>query len=360
MKAPIPTQNTKKSDEAIEFGSGNAGNDVVIKIFERLHQTTGGAHSVRKGKNKSSRSKLRNLSTAPSEKILKQQMWKDFFGSTENADSNNNNNSYAGKEKRRQPDDSNDHVHDDRAEKELNYQRLYHRLVKRINHLWKELKVPLSDRDFYSVAIIKEKFQNVNQIDDLSCYVKRLLDHRKDIIQVIEAIKDREYIVEQCNSLLSVALRYYNIKYSTLHDDIARNIEKQEPHGIDKEKQLQHEIKSSLFKLQQVSCNVIKMIRSWREGLWRPQPFMYRGTNYLIKMNTDMNFLKSKSVHRILDSIPIEHQDLICVLFDTSEEKTAGSSGSMRNTDFEENGTTVLHVSTDYPLRGGELESSIE
>ena len=336
VKGPTPKQNIRQSELGVNFESGNAGNNVVIQIFEKLHEKTGGMHSVQKGytKGKCSRSKLRNLSTKPSEKILKNQSWKEFFSSTEI--SNDNSHASSSKERKRAetPDpkairSSVDSVNPDGGttaagrETELNYQLLYHRLVKRINHLWKELHIPLSDRDFYSVGIIKEQYQTINQIDDLSCYVKRLLDHRKDTIQVIQAIRDREHNVEQCNSLISVALRFYNLKYSTLHDDMARNIDKSDPAEVEHEQRLQCEIKSMILKLQQASCAVIRRIKAWREGLWRPQPFMYRGSNYIIKMKTDMNFLKSKSVSRILDAVPIEPHDLVCVLFEMDDERVS-------------------------------------
>jgi hypothetical protein len=378
MKAPTPKQNIRRSDDNFADGGGNAGNDVVMRIFEKIHETTGGggaaARCSRKQNSKSARSKLRNLDTGPTEKILKHQMWKDYFSSTENS----NNNSHASKEKKRGETETTrvkqgqrrgngsggadtDHPDDNT---EMNYQRLYHRLVKRINHLWKELKIPLSDRDFYSVAIIKERFSNIDQIDNLACYVKRLLDHRNDTIQVIQAIRDREYVMEQCNALISVSLRHYNAKYSTLHDDIARNIEKQDPSGVDRERQVHEEIKTCIYKLQQMSCQVIRVVRTWRDGLWRPQPFLYRGCNYLIKMQSDMDFLRSKSVQRILADIPLAPRDLVCVLFDSAAG--AGPGGSTRTRGFDdtvdEHGNDLHHASDDTatPQRGGEREASTD
>lgn len=358
-KAPTPKQNSTLRKSL--SGKGDVGNEVVMRIFEMLHETTGGgkAKHNRSG-GKSARSNLRKLGTGPSEKILKNQMWKEFFSSAENS----NNNSYISdaKAKPSQQNDepkhnireeSDNHNNDILPNEELDYQKLYYKLVKRINQLWKELKIPLSDRDFYSVAIIKEKFISITQIDDLSCYVKRLLDHRTDTIRVMQAIKAREGVMDKCNSLISLALRFFNARYSTLHDDIARNI--QDSEGFDKEQELKEDIKNCVLKFQKVSCDVIRAIVSWRDALWRPQPFMYKGQNYLIKMRTDMNFLRSKSAQRILDSTSLEPRDLVCVLFKEDTNENGAVRGS--NARFE-NGMMV-HVSDDTPLRGGELEASL-
>lgn len=355
-KGPTPKQNIRPSIDTISFDSGNAGNDVVMQIFEKLHRATGGARSVKKSKNNSSTAQLRKLSTKPSEKILRTQSWKDYFSSNENS----NNNSFVSNEKKREPEtrqprteENNDDNNKDMEETTLDYQKLYHRLVKRINHLWKELHIPLCDRDFYSVGIIKQKFETVSQIDDLSCYVKRLLDHRNDTIQAIHAIRERERVMENCNSLISVALRFYNVKYSTLNDEVARNTKEQEE-LIEKEQQLKLEIKRCLLQLQHVSCTVIRSIKAWRERLWRPQPFVYRGSNYLTKMKTDMNFLKSKSVERILDTVPIAPRDLICVLFDTENE------GNVQRIDNDHVHRPGPHDDDDeLVLRGAELEASL-
>mmetsp|Transcript_10094 Transcript_10094/g.18856 ORF Transcript_10094/g.18856 Transcript_10094/m.18856 type:complete len:528 (-) Transcript_10094:124-1707(-) len=374
-KAPTPKQNIR--NDQVQFGSGNVGNAVVMRIFEKLHESTGGGTRKRSGK--SARSNLSKLGTAPSEKILRNQMWKDFFGNSAN---NSKNNSYVSAEKHHdslhntqhnsdkrsqthgkdkihgnehtQPNKTNKHIDDNDGDcdgdKELDYQKLYSKLVKRINQLWKELKIPISDRDFYAVAIIKERYRTVNQIDDLSCYVKRLLDHRRDVIRVMKAIKTRESLLDQLNSLLSVALRYFNAKYSTLHDDIARKIEEVEE-GVDKEQELNEAIKKCILTLQQVSCDVIRGVITWRDGLWRPQPFIYKDQNYLVKMQTDLNFLRSKSVERILAATTLQPRDLVCVLF--KEEVMDGENTRTEN-------GMVLHLSADdSPLRGGELDASL-
>ena len=351
MKAPIPKQNIKRSAEVLPFSAnGNVGNDVVMQIFEKIHQTSGGMRArSNSGRVQSARDKLRRLGTKPTEDILKKQMWKEYFGKGGPSNSSSfvsskddKNKDHAAVEKKQgQPPENKNDV----EEVELNYSRLYYQLVKRINHLWKELKIPLCDRDFYSVAIIKGKFKNEQQIDDMSCYVKRLLDHRKCTIRVMQNIRERENLIEQCNLLISTALRYMNLKFSTLHDDILRNMNKDDPNGIDEEQLNRDCIKQSILKLQESSGNVIRMIKLWRNGLWRPQPFMYKGDNYLIKMNTDLSFLKSKSVKRVLDSIPLVQSDLICVVFDSPEYGNVELGDQMTSQD---KGQGEILISSDH------------
>lgn len=324
QSAPIPRPRSPTLKASTPKQS-NKASDIVTQIFENLHQTNG--DSSKGERRRSAGSKLRNLGTGPSEKILKNQTWNEFFNSTNKVEREKD--TLGDEAKLNHPEENDEMIvcrtqEETETNQEPNYERLYRRLVKRIHHLWQELKIPASDRDFYTVAIIKDSFKGTGQIDDLSCYVKRLLNHRKDTIQVIKAIRDRDRAVEKCDALMSIALRSYNIKYSTLCADSAiRSSEEAEAGG----QQACSELGAALRRLQAESCRVLQRIRDWREGLWRPQPFMFRGANYLVKMQTDMDFMRSKSAQRVLAGVP--GVDLACVLFETQE--AFGGSGDDKN-----------------------------
>lgn len=46
-------------------------------------------------------------------------------------------------------------------------------------------------------------------------------------------------------------------------------------------------------KLRHASLDVVDQIRRWRQSLVQPEPFLVQGQNYLLKMASDTDFLKS-------------------------------------------------------------------
>lgn len=309
-----------------------------MQVFQRLHKTAGSERrSKRPSRNDSDTHLLKKMGTEPSEKLLRQQSWKEYFSS-----SSEHKESYL--EGDTNGDNHTSTVAKEREEEEgVDYQRLYKKLVKRILNLWKEMKIPQSDRDFYAVSIIKEKYHEPKQIDDLTCYVKRLMDHRRDTVFVLRAIKEREQVVDKCNYLVTEALRNYNLKLLAQQNDSGSSFG---AFDADHEAKLMGDIKLAISRLQTSSANVVRLIKMWRDGLWRPQPFVYKGSNYLIKMKTDTSFLQSKSVQRILKSIPLDENALACVTFPPSHPESSGGESENDTKSFE-------------PLPGGELEGSI-
>ena len=49
------------------------------------------------------------------------------------------------------------------------------------------------------------------------------------------------------------------------------------------------------------SVAVVDSIQEWRSLLWRPQPFVWNGVNYFLKMKADMKVLESESLIDLLN-----------------------------------------------------------
>ena len=56
-----------------------------------------------------------------------------------------------------------------------------------------------------------------------------------------------------------------------------------------------------LFALRETSLAVIEAIERWRAALWKPLPFVWRDTNYLLKMRDDLTWMSGNKAQRILD-----------------------------------------------------------
>ncbi|KAL1530546.1 hypothetical protein AB1Y20_001447 [Prymnesium parvum] len=55
---------------------------------------------------------------------------------------------------------------------------------------------------------------------------------------------------------------------------------------------MQLELNALIALLRRASVQVVEAVQRWRGGLWAPLPFEYRGDNYLLRMQTDLNSIK--------------------------------------------------------------------
>lgn len=53
--------------------------------------------------------------------------------------------------------------------------------------------------------------------------------------------------------------------------------------------------------------------QEWRENLWQPRAFCWRGVNYLEKMSRDTLFLRSPVGKSLLSSVGLEAGDMVSV-----------------------------------------------
>lgn len=307
-------QNTPSSAEA------------AYLIMKQIHQVTG---EILPDKGRSLFENLQYIKTEPSVKVLKKTPWRQYFqeiGSPENL--------IEEKEKELSPKkyhDKNDQYNNQQSKlqnqsqvikkNEINYQRLFEQLVRRVQGLWRELHIPDSDRDFYSYSLLQGPYRNPSQIDELTIYTKLLKQHRVATINVLSAISERESCIIHCTEIIASARRVNSLKYLSIQDGINHKIDEIN----DRNNEIAKEIQSSIKSIQKSSLKVSEAIKIWRQDLWRPHAFVYQGNNYLIKMASDMDLLKTDSIKRLFDTLEITSTiDLNGVIFSTDIE--TGSS----------------------------------
>jgi pyruvate-formate lyase-activating enzyme len=144
------------------------------------------------------------------------------------------------------------------------------------------LSIPESDRNFYSYALLQGPFQSSEQIDELACYVRKLKEHRSSTIAVLRAIENREQSIVTCTQIIASAHRSSSMKFTSLHDEIRKQMEKEGGEQRDnrdreqreKEQELHHQIRNCIAAVQNASIRVVCMVQAWRRDMWRPHPFV--------------------------------------------------------------------------------------
>jgi len=80
------------------------------------------------------------------------------------------------------------------------------RMIRRIQVLWDELKIPNDDRNFYMSTLCQLAYPcpSVEQMDELTKHIVMLLHHRKATIEVLKQIENRELLLKKIlNSFIS-------------------------------------------------------------------------------------------------------------------------------------------------------------
>lgn len=81
----------------------------------------------------------------------------------------------------------------------------------------------------------------------------------------------------------------------------------------------QQDLLKKLRELQENTLDVVECISLWRLGMWRPQPFVWSGQNYLIKIQTDtFSGLFSASAESKLSLgrfVSLKDHDRLCIDF---------------------------------------------
>lgn len=121
-------------------------------------------------------------------------------------------------------------------------------MKKRVQGLWKELKIPASDTDFYSYNLLRSCNGTMEQFSDLGRYIVVLNNYRGSTIAVLNEIRNREFAVVSLLDCLSQVKRRS---------------------GLDSRPDL-----INCFQAVQIATiNVIHQIQNWRANFWRPLPF---------------------------------------------------------------------------------------
>ena len=167
--------------------------------------------------------------------------------------------------------------------------------------LWQELKIPKRDREFFFGAYCGEvSSANMARVES---QLKLVLQHRETTINVLKQIASRE--------------KHIDILKMKLAD--VRNTSP-------------NEVCDLLLNLRQATLEVVMAIVRWRSFLWRPQPFMWERTNYLLKIGSDLRFTMpemSSEGTMLFHTFDLNIVDPICLV-----AESAGNSQNQSNLDI--------------------------
>lgn len=185
-------------------------------------------------------------------------------------------------------------------------------LISRIESLWKELCIPVLDKQYYRNCLFKDSTASFEKCNELSNYLHSLLKHRKLTLSVLQSIARRNQAVnsllrfvqekfeeneksdEICESVLSIPVR----KPINISSDKTPNVSINVLNDVDS--RLLHDLVQCLFRLQLATVQVILRIIAWRENCWRPLPFIWKNENYLTgiyRIDCDLILQTLRSYH---------------------------------------------------------------
>lgn len=187
-------------------------------------------------------------------------------------------------------------------------QSKYTNMRRRVNLLWSELKFSEEDKKFYRDTLLQGPPDSAKQLIELAKYIKCLQQLRFTTVEVLKSIEAREACVVNCYDVIA-AMNRKTLKNARNSSDVWKS-----------------EIISSIEDVAVASVAVVKCIQEWRSILWRPQPFVWNGVNYLIKMGSDMKILEQESLGGFLSSLPISPLGMLCVTFDKRQVENLTST----------------------------------
>jgi hypothetical protein len=127
------------------------------------------------------------------------------------------------------------------------------------------------DREFFYRAYCRHDTpEHRARIQSQLALVRR---HRESTIHVLGAIAKREQALAKVQKVVTAISQ----QRSTLESSF-------EPPTSDTSF-IEH-----LLELRESTARVVTSIESWRQDMWRPQPFVWKGINYLIKVSNDTSF----------------------------------------------------------------------
>lgn len=180
----------------------------------------------------------------------------------------------------------------------------FQEMVKRVEVLWLELKVPHEDRIFYNNSLLKGPPSSLEQCQELSRYLLTLKTHRNHILAIMRAIEIREDSVSNCLNLLHIIYNNNSVDKKTLDcevnlknnsdppfeslQDIAnmKDIDILEDDKVFKPYEKDSNLYQKVFiealrEIQLASLDVIRLIQLCRRNMWRPNPIIYQKQGWL-------------------------------------------------------------------------------
>ena len=300
-----------EADKREILEKGGTPHEDALLVMQMVYEGCGKDPSTIAGL--STLDKLQSFRTEPALEILKNTTWRNFFASRDNQNNTAIINhmrpksaSAANKLNRSLPQSKHQKTLEDQQRKLFdNISATFDRMIARVEMLWNALNLPESDRLFYKQSLCKGPPTSMDHCREVAQYIAMLQIHRNATINVLKAIESREVYVKRCYDVIAALTRKNSRREtptSSFNDD-----------SISLWRQ---ELIISLKDVQLSSLNVIKNIQIWRKNLWRPQPFMWKGSDgvsrdYLLKMKSDMNVLDSSIYSKQLKLCGLSTNDLV-------------------------------------------------
>lgn len=245
----------------------------------------------------------------------------------------------------------------------LSIEQSFENMLSRVSILWKELRIPNYERDFYTESLLTKPY-SIIKCKALATYVVALQTHRDCTSEVLHLINKREVALKEAHEAL---LNVFKPRPSAL-EECGGHVTKIRSLKESKEEKLyepfspnrmhlqqaifKEELLIVLKKLQMCTLHVIRAIQIWRKNLWRPLPFLWvkstgdgrsMAVDYLLKIKDDLLIIDTNEVAaEFINSIPLAREDLHLILFDLHRNKFA-------ETRFEDSyGTYESTKDSDY------------
>ncbi len=292
--------------------------------------------------------KLESLRTDPALRVLSSTSWKDFFskpmfgghgqqsgngvgsggvaGGPSTATGGTN--STGGTQPVQNAFGGTTNIHDpDEVDPMLDL--MFDNLIVRVEFLWRQLKIPKKEQQFYLKSLCKRPISSMEQCKELASYIEKLEEHKVATKHVIKMIEHREVVVKKAYDVITALHRKFTKPSNSLSNGSQYVVEITGNQTFWKE-----ELIISLDEVRCATLEVIKSVQLWRKSMWRPHGFYYKEINYFYKMKEDMKLLESDIILKIFESIPLLRDDLLCILFfhvDNFYTSQQGKSMSMRS-----------------------------
>ena len=215
---------------------------------------------------------------------------------------------------------------------------LFLSLVKRIEGVWAELRMPKTDKAFYRKSLLRlgPSGASDKQVQEMGRYLNQLQTHRLATIKALKSVAAREEAVAALRETLSRVEAAEQA--GQLRGGGAAQYARVDLLGSSSSHNVLSELAQAVRRVQAASLDVIRRVQKWRKNLWRPHTFtvVLQGmgeVDYFAKMNRDVrNLLTGEGegegdgetgrgqVSRglglqYLGEIPLCPHDLACVLF---------------------------------------------
>ena len=161
---------------------------------------------------------------------------------------------------------------------------------KAVRVLFEELKVPQRDRRFFTKNFMarydKRSASFVQEQAEL------LEGHRRRTLLVLSRIRRREMAIKQLHAVAKACVSgiVAGVESKTVSsNDAGSEIDSMK---VDHRKRFRAILEDAARRAQTASCLVVEAIVLWRKDLWRPQPFHWKGKNYILRMGNCVGLQK--------------------------------------------------------------------